>query len=124
MGKRCKATTTTGEACAGYALAGSEYCFAHDATRAAERAAARKKGGHNRQTPHSGNYSGPRQVRTLADVLQVLDYALGETLLLENSITRGRLLVALCAEYTNAIKTGELEARLLALETVLKAREK
>lgn len=123
MGIKCKATTASGEACAGYALAGGVYCYTHDPARAAERAAARKKGGHNRQTPHRGEYSGPQQVRSLADVLQVLDYTLSETLALENGITRGRLLVAICAEYTNAIKTGELENRLQALEGILKARD-
>ena len=123
MGLKCKAKTKGGEACGAYALAESEYCYTHDPTRAAERQKARKTGGLNRQTPHGGAYSGPRQVRTLADVLQVLDYTLCESLILENSITRGRLLVAIAAEFTNAIKTGELEARLLALEMVLKTRE-
>lgn len=119
---RCKAKTKTGEDCGGYAQAGSEYCYTHDPSRASERAAARKLGGHNRQTPHSTPYSGPRQVRTLADVLQVLDYILGEALQLENSINRGRLLVSIAAEFTNAIKTGEMENRLIALEEILKAR--
>ncbi len=101
-----------------------DYCYMHEPSRAADRAAARKKGGQNRQTPHSDPYSGPRQVRSLSDVLAVLDYTLSEALQLENSLNRGRLLVAICAEFTSAIKTGELEARLQALEMILKAREK
>ena len=124
MGKKCKANTNSGEACAGYALAGGDYCYTHDPARAAERAAARKKGGQNRKTPHAGNTDQlPGKVRSLAEVLQVLDYTLTETVLQENSIARNRLLVAICAEYTNAIKTGELEARMIALEMILKTRE-
>lgn len=121
---KCKAKTKAGEACSAWAQAESEYCFMHDPARAAERAAARKTGGLNRRTTHASEYSGPRQVRTLQDVLGVLDYVLVEALALENSITRGRLLVAICDSFVNTIKTGELEARMLALESILKARDK
>jgi hypothetical protein len=124
MGTKCKATKNNGQPCESYALAGGDYCYTHDPGRAGERAAARKLGGLNRQTKHAGDRSSvPSQVRALADVLLVLDYTLAETLALENGITRGRLLVAICSEYTNTIKTGELEDRLAALEAILKSRE-
>ena len=47
---------------------------------------------------------------------------MAEIIPLENSIQRGRLLVALAGEYVNAIKTGELESRLAAIESALKLR--
>lgn len=122
MGAKCKATTNTGEPCGAYALAGKQFCFTHDPARAADRAAARTRGGVNRRAGHSGEYTGPQNVRTLADVLRVLDYALSETLELENGIQRGRLLVSIAAEYTKAIQTADLEARYAALEAILKAR--
>lgn len=124
-GKRCKATTKSGQACSGWAIGGGDYCFTHDPSRGEARALARRTGGYNRKAPHGGGDPGavPGQVRTLADVLAVLDYALRETLALENSIARGRLLVSIAAEFTNAIKTGELETRMQALEAALKARQ-
>lgn len=116
MGQKCKATTTSGEPCGAWALAESEYCYTHDPARAAERAAARRRGGYNRTAAHSADYTGPREVRTLADVLRVLDYALGEAVTLENGIQRGRLLVALAGEYTKALQVADLEARITVLE--------
>lgn len=124
MGVKCKATRNNGQPCEGYTLAKSEYCYAHDPTRAAERAAARKLGGLNRRTPHGGDPAGlPRQIRTLADVLSVLDYTLAETLVLENGIARGRLLVAICGELINAISNGDLAERVAALEALNVAKK-
>jgi hypothetical protein len=117
---KCKATTARGDACGSYARADSEYCFTHDPARTAERNAARKKGGKNRAAAHSGPYSGPREIRSLADVLRVLDYALAETLLLANGIQRGRLLVAIAGEYTKALQVADLETRIIALEEAAK----
>ncbi len=121
---RCKAKKKSGDPCGAYALADSDYCYMHDPGRGHDRAAARKLGGLHRRTAHRGDPGNlPAKVRTLEDILQVLDYALAEILPLENSIARTRTLIALAAEYTNAIKTGELEARMLAIENALKARD-
>lgn len=119
-GKTCVAKTKTGGDCQAFAIEGSDYCFAHDPARAEARAEARKLGGLNRTTHHGAEYSGPKVIRTLQDVLSLLDHVLAESLMLENSIARGRLLVALAGEYTNAIKTGELETRIAALENLRK----
>jgi len=102
---RCKAKTTNGQPCQAQAITGSKFCFTHDPASGAARAKARKAGGQRNRTPH------------------VLDYSLAETLPLENSIQRGRLLVAICGAFIEAIKTGELESRLAAIESALKARE-
>jgi hypothetical protein len=73
---------------------------------------------------HAGDVAKlPASVRSLDDVLSVLDYSLAETLPLENSILRGRLLVAIAGAFTEAIKTGELQERIAALESALKSRE-
>ncbi|MEK6751602.1 MAG: hypothetical protein AABZ00_04990 [Chloroflexota bacterium] len=73
---------------------------------------------------HAGDVAKlPATVRSLDDVLSVLDYSLVETLPLENSIQRGRLLVAIAGAFTEAIKTGELQERIAALESALKSRE-
>jgi hypothetical protein len=121
---QCKAKTTSGQACRSQAIKGSTFCFIHDPTLGAARAKARKRGGERRRVPHVGSPETlPASVRTIDDVLKVLDYALAESMPLENSIQRGRLLVAICGAFIEAIKTGELESRLAAIEAALKLRE-
>lgn len=89
----------------------------HDPANGRARALARKKGGERRRIAHGGDVTLiPAQVRTVAEAVTILDYALAEVLPMENSIQRGRLLIALCAEYIKAFEVGELEARLDALE--------
>lgn len=120
---RCKAKTKRGQPCPNKPNARG-YCFTHDPTRGKERARARRKGGRHSRIPHNGNAEGlPKQVRTLQDVLAVLDYTLAETLPMENSVQRGRLLVALSHAFIEAIKEGELEARVEAIEHALKLRD-
>lgn len=120
---KCEAKTTNGQACQAQAIKGSKFCFTHDPASGAARAKARKMGGQRNRTPHAGNpESLPSKVRTIEDVLAVLDYALQETMPLENSIQRGRLLVAIAGAFIDAIKTGELESRLIAIESALRAR--
>lgn len=120
--RQCKGETKHGGRCPNAAGA-SGYCFTHDPARGGERARARKRGGAHRRIAHAGNADAlPKQVRTLPDVLAVLDYALAEALPLENGVQRGRLLVSIAHAFIEAIKTGELEARLDALERALKMR--
>jgi len=58
----------------------------------------------------------PERVRSVDDVFSVLDYTLVETVGLENSVQRNRALVTLAGAYMEAIRVGELEERLEALE--------
>ena len=119
IGKRCAAKKKNGEPCTAYALTGDEYCYAHSPARGAERAAARKLGGLNRRTRHNGEACNlPDQVRSLPDVLTILDYVLAETVALENGINRARALIALADSYIRALEVGEFEQRLERLEKV------
>ncbi|GAB4540874.1 MAG: hypothetical protein Fur002_08340 [Anaerolineales bacterium] len=121
---KCEAKTTNGQPCQAQTIKGRKFCFTHDPASGAARAKARKMGGQRNRTPHAGNpESLPQRVRTIEDVLAVLDYALQEAMPLENSIQRGRLIVAIAGAFIDAIKTGELESRLMAIESALKARE-
>ncbi len=121
---KCNGKNSRGDPCKVAALKGDRFCFNHSVTTRAQQAAARKRGGENRHTPHAGN---PEQVhkspRTIPDVISILDYALIETLELDNGVLRGRLLVAIVSEYTNALKVGELESQLAELMRVLQSRE-
>ena len=116
MATACKATTKKGEPCRGWA--GEDgYCFAHSPRRSKARALARKKGGYNRRAAPRGDPDQvPVKIRTMEDVLTLLDFTTAETLTQENSIARTRALVALAGAYTAAILKGELEARVSALE--------
>ena len=65
----------------------------------------------------------PKETRSIADVMIILDYALQESLVLSNSIQRGRLLVSIAHGFIEALKVGEIEQRLEAVETVLSLRK-
>ncbi len=121
---KCKQITKSGTCCAANAVKDSKYCYMHDPATGADAAAARKRGGERHRVGHAGDDTKiPAHVRTLDDVLSVLDYALAECMPMENSIQRGRLLVAICGAFVEAIKVGELEKRLAAIESALKSRE-
>lgn len=123
MVKCCRAKTKSGQPCPNKPSA-SGYCFTHDPARGKERAEAHKRGGARNRVPHNGNADAiPPRVRTLQDVLCVLDYVKDETLVMENSVQRARLLVALAHAFIEAIKEGELEARVEAIERALKLRD-
>jgi hypothetical protein len=124
MKRRCKAKTKDGKPCSAYA-GPSGYCAFHDPAHGAARAVGRKQGGERHRTPHGGIDPAalPVKVRTLDDVLVVLDYALAEAMPLENSVQRGRLIVGIAHAFIEAIKTGELETRLAAIEAALKIGE-
>lgn len=121
--RQCRTIKRNGEPC--QAAAGDQgFCFMHDQSRDAEKAAARRKGGLQRLTPSVADKSlVPARVRSIESVLLVLDYALLETLALSNGIQRGRLLVSITHGYIEALKTGELEQRLDAIEHALRLRK-
>lgn len=101
------------------------FCFTHDATKGKERAIARRNGGLQRITPHVADASiVPKETRTIEGAMIILDYALQESLILQNSIQRGRLLVSIAHGYIEALKVGEMEQRLEAIEMALKLRKK
>jgi hypothetical protein len=119
--RACQAKTAAGDKCQAPATA-TGFCFVHDPTRGAERAAARKAGGRARHTPHSDAALPPAQIRDLPGVLLLLDYTAGELMVMPNSLQRARALIALAAAYVSALSVGELEERLAALEAAEKAR--
>ncbi len=121
--KQCQATNRRGEPCSASANE-TGFCFTHDATKGAARAIARRKGGLQRITPHVADASiVPKETRSIEGVMIILDYALQESLALPNGIQRGRLLVSIAHGYIEALKVGEIEQRLEAVEMTLKLRK-
>lgn len=114
--RQCAAITKAGQACAAPAGA-SGYCFTHDPSQAAARAAARMRGGLNRRGGHGGDLASvPAEIRSLSAVLSLLDYVRGELVSMDNGIARARALISLAAQYSATITAGELESRIAALE--------
>ncbi len=121
--KQCNAKNKSGEPCNASAN-GTGFCFTHDATKGKERAIARRNGGLRRITPSVADKSlVPKETRSITDVMTILDYALQESLVLQNSIQRGRLLVSIAHGYIEALKVGEMEQRLEAAENALNLRK-
>ena len=117
---KCIAKTKNGRKCQAQSLKGKVYCFTHEPSNGKVRALARRLGGKRRRVGHVGDVSKiPAQIRTLSDILLVLDYVLLEAMPLENSTQRGRLLVAICGAFINAVQIGEFESRLLTIESAL-----
>ena len=94
----------------------SGWCFNHDPAKGRERAQARKKGGRNRQTPKAGADAQVVLLRSVGAVQELLEGAVADTLLQENSAQRSRTIGYLAGLALKALEVGELEARLAALE--------
>lgn len=117
MAQRCKAKKEDGSPCGAYAVTGGDFCFVHSPAHVEERTEARRKGGRHNRAGHGGNLDNvPAQVRTLNDVLTLLDFTKDELLVMGNSVTRARALIGLAAAYTQAIMNGDIENRLERLE--------
>jgi hypothetical protein len=118
----CVAQTKSGQPCRAQAIHDSQYCFCHDPAQADARAEARKRGGERRRVPHAGDPSAiPTPVRSTKAVLAILDYALAETLALENSVARTRALIALSVMYLTVLRrvSGEESSRKFDEEIAL-----
>lgn len=120
----CQATKRNGRSCGAHAREGSNYCYFHEPSRASERQAARKLGGMRRGS-HAGDASSiPARVRSIEDVLTLLDYIRDELAGLDNGIPRGRAFIALAGEYIHALEMGDIEQRLARLEEVINAKKR
>ncbi len=120
--RQCNATTQHGTACQTPA-SDSGYCFHHDPARAAERAAARAKGGrarHGRQV--STAQHDPVQVQTADDIMRLLEAAINDALRLENSLNRARTVGYLAMAAVKVLETRELAERVAALEASIANR--
>ena len=91
----CAATNKRGGPCGAPVLRGSRYCYTHSPSKAKERAAARKRGGHNRRTRKS-QQSQPEPVGDVGGVLAWVNAALADVWLLENSARRAQTISTLC----------------------------
>lgn len=118
----CQAVLKNGRSCGAHALRGSQFCYMHDPGRAGERAAARKLGGLRRGSHAGDTDSLPEKVRTIENVLSLLDYTRQELTACDNGIPRARALIQLSGAYLQALEVGEVEERIKALEEKINVR--
>ncbi len=118
--KGCQEPNAEGGPCGMAPLMDSDYCFAHDPRRARERTAARHKGGKNRRTMHgSPPPKTPPRLRDVVAIQHELERVLFDTLVMENSAQRSRTAGSLLAIALDCLKVGQVEERLVALETMV-----
>jgi hypothetical protein len=121
--RTCKARTEGDEPCRAAPLLDSEFCFVHCPDHAAEMQEARRLGGLRRRRERT--VAGAYDVEGLGTVLgirRVLEIVTFDGLGMENSVARGRMLIAAMQVAAKLLETGELEQRVAELESILKPR--
>jgi len=99
------------------------FCFWHSPAHEEDAAEARRLGGlrRRREKTVQGAYdfTGLGSVEAIRRILEI---AIVDALGLENSVARARVLIAGAQAATKLLETGELEARIAALEAALDHR--
>ena len=121
--RTCHARTQTGGECRQPPLREGDLCFWHSPDHAEEAAEARRLGGlrRRREKTLAGVYDfdGLGNVEAIRRIVEV---AVLDALGLENSVARGRLLVACALAGAKLLEVGELEQRLADVEATLGPR--
>jgi hypothetical protein len=101
----------------------SALCFWHSPEHAEEAAKARSLGGQRRrrESTLAGAYD-LDSLDTVQSIRRVLEIVAFDALGMDNSVARGRLLIAAAQAATKLLEVGELEGRLDAVEAALKPR--
>ena len=113
----CTASLSDGRPCRATRLREAPYCVFHDPARAETLAEARRRGGRHRRREQSSTTNHEfRSLRDAEAIRHFLDVAASDTLALEPSATRVRLIVAVADAATRLLGPGDVEQRLAALE--------
>jgi len=113
----CRQSMPDGRSCRAPLLRDGSYCFWHEPAKAEEAQEARRLGGlrRSRERTLAGAYD-LSSLDSIAAIRRIVEIALFDVVGLENSIARARVLIAGALAAAKLIETGELEARLAALE--------
>ena len=121
--RRCNAETGEGEPCRQAPLQDREYCFWHDPEHAAEATEARRLGGLRRRREKTVAVAYDLEgLATLDQIRRLLEIAVMDTLALENSIARSRVLAYLAQVALRVVEAADLQERVVALETAMGPR--
>ena len=116
-GRRCAQLRASGARCNGFAVAGSDYCFAHDPAQAEKRDDARRRGGQAGRVATLADSALP--VRTLRDVVGLVETTINDVRAGRVDVRVANAVGYLANVAMKAIEQSDLEARLEAIEAVL-----
>ena len=112
----------SGEPCRASALRGDEYCLFHSPARQEEVEEARRVGGLRRRRERTIAAAYDFQgLRSISDLLRVLESTVSDTLSLDNTVHRNRTLAQLIEISRRCLESNH-EQRIEALEAALKSR--
>jgi len=121
--RACTGLTKAGERCGAPPVHDGEFCFWHSPEHVEEAAAARKLGGQRRrrESTLAGAFEiGP--LDTVTGIRRILEIVTFDALGMENTVGRGRLLIAAMQAATRLLETGELEELVEQFRRVLGPR--
>ena len=122
VGRACSYLMPSGRPCRATPLRDEPFCFWHSPETAEEAAEARRIGGlHRRKKKTVAAVYGFNGLRTIDDLQGLLETATIETMALENTLSRNRVLGGFAAIGAKLIEVGDHEERLRALEALQSA---
>ena len=119
----CQATKDDGSRCEASPLVDEDFCFWHSPKHAEEVAEAGRLGGLRRRREKTVAAAYDLEgLDTVSQVRRLLQIAVMDTLGLENSIARSRVLAYLAQVALKTLEAGALQERLAALEVAMGPR--
>ena len=115
----CRHIKDDGRPCRAVRLHGSDYCFFHDPTKAAERTAARRTGGLHGRAAVLPPDTPSRSVKTAADVIDLLSETINQVRVRAVDPRVGNCVGYLAGIILKAVEQGDMEERLAALEAII-----
>ena len=98
-------------------LKDGQFCWAHSPEHAQEAQEARKLGGLRKRKEATVSLAYDFEgLETVAEIRRLLEIAATDTLSLDNSVSRNRMLVSVVVAALQALDKGELEQRIAVLE--------
>ena len=121
--RACQAVKEDGKHCEAAPLSGEDYCFWHSPKHAEEVAEAGRLGGLRRRREKTVAAAYDLEGLATRDrIRRLVEIAVMDTLGLENSIARSRVLAYLAQVGLKVVEAAELQERVAALETAMGPR--
>ena len=121
--RACQAVKEDEKHCEAAPRTGGEYCFWHSPQHAEEVAEAGRLGGLRRRREKTVAAAYDLEgLATVDQIRRLLEIAVADTLGLENSIARSRVLAYLAQVALRVVEAAELQERVAALETAMGPR--
>ena len=123
MVRTCAGVSEGGGRCRQAPIRGQDYCFWHHPDLQQEAQEARRLGGlrRRREKTVQGAYE-MDGLATVQEMRRIIEIAILDTLSLENSVARNRVLIAGVQAASKLLEVGELEERMSAVENLLAPR--